>query len=555
MNIDFEAIIMCAALTCMIPGYSKSEPADLIIRGGRVYTMNPREPLVEAVAMLGNRIVYAGSAQGAESFRAASTSVLDASGLTILPGLIDAHAHLLSLGRSLSELDLAGATSAAQIRQMVLERQKLAQPGVWISGRGWDQNDWPAKEFPSWRDLEGTEANPAYLRRVDGHAAWLNKTGLDLCGINATTPDPPGGRILRDSSGNPTGVLIDNAISLAEGALPKPSGEEMMAWARAAIRECHRCGLVEVGDAGVDSATLEVYRKLQENGELTLRIYAMLSDEDPAFLNLWLEKGPDTTGQHLMIRAIKIYADGALGSRGAALFEPYTDDPANRGLMIHEPDYFYQMAKRALESGFQLCTHAIGDAANRAVLDAYARALKEKPAPDRRLRIEHCQVIALADVPRFGQLDVIASMQPTHATSDMPWAEDRLGGERIKGAYAWRKLLDSGARLAFGSDFPVESPDPLWGIYAAVTRQDHDGNPAGGWHPEEKMTVEEAVRGFTIDAAYAEFAESLRGSIEVGKLADFTLLDHDIFAVSPSEILKTMVIYTIVDGKIVYNRR
>lgn len=548
---------MCAALICAPIVGRPSPPADLIIFADRIYTLNPQQPSAEAVAVTGDRITYVGTRQGAEAFRGAATHIMDfKGGGTILPGFIDAHGHLLSLGRSLSEPNLVGTTSAEQIRDIVRARarQKSTPAGQWIQGRGWDQNDWTAKEFPTWRDLAGTEANPVYLRRVDGHAAWLNKTALELCGITALTADPPGGKIHRDGTGNPTGILIDNAIDLTKAAIPPPTQDEMLKWMRAAIGKCHRVGLVGIGDAGVDSAMLEVYRELQKNGELSLRIYAMLSDEDSAFVNRWLERGPDTTDAYLTIRSIKTYADGALGSRGAALLESYADVPSNRGLMIHSPDYFHQLTRRALDRGFQVCTHAIGDAANRMALDEYEKALKDRPRENCRLRIEHCQVLAPQDLPRFGKLGVIASMQPTHATSDMSWAQDRLGSERIKGAYAWRSVLQSGGRLALGSDFPIESPNPLWGIYAAITRQDQNGRPPGGWFPEQKLTVEEAVRGFTLDAAYAEFAETSRGSIEVGKLADFTVLDRDIFNLPPQEILKTQVEYTIVGGHIVWRR-
>jgi predicted amidohydrolase YtcJ len=544
--------IMCAALTCMLPGYFAGQPADMILFADRIYTLNPSAPPAEAVAVSGERISFVGDRKEAEAYRGSDTRVLDLTGKTVLPGLIDAHGHLLSLGRSLSQLGLTGTKSAKQIQALVREKQLSVQAGQWIEGRGWDQNDWREKEFPTWRDLAGTEANPVYLRRVDGHAAWLNRTALELCGIHRETPDPSGGRILRDQDGNPTGVLIDNALDLARAVIPAPTHTDLLDWARAAIKECHRVGLVGMHDAGIDSAALEVYRELEKRGELTLRIYGMLSDEDPAFLDRWLEQGPDTTGGYLTIRSIKAYADGALGSRGAALLEPYSDEPGSRGLTIHAPGYYYRLTSRALKRGFQVCTHAIGDAANRMILDEYEKALKEYPSGDHRLRIEHCQILTPSDIPRFAQLGVIASMQPTHATSDMPWAHDRVGGERIKGAYIWRSILEAGGRLALGSDFPVESPNPLWGIYAGITRQDQSGIPPGGWFSEQRLTREEAVRGFTLDAAYAQFEEDLRGSIEVGKLADFTVLDRNIFEISPAEILKTKAIYTIVGGKVVY---
>ncbi len=548
-----QICLSCLASLCLaMPAAGETIYADLIITGGRVYTLNSSQRVAQAVAVKDRHIIYVGDAAGVAPYRGLNTTTLDLGSKVLLPGFIDAHGHLLSLGRSLAELNLAGTLSAEQIRQMVQERQKSVSAGTWICGRGWDQNDWEKKDFPTWQDLAGTEANPVYLRRVDGHAAWVNRAALDLAGINRDSADPPGGRILRDPQGHPTGVLVDNAIELVRPLIPQPTPAQRREWAKTALLECHCYGLTGVHDAGVDEQTLAIYQELQSAGELTLRIYALLDDADSTFLDAQLKKGPQVLEEHLVVRAVKLYADGALGSRGAALLEPYSDDPGNCGLLVNSPDYLYRRAKQALESGFQVCTHAIGDAGNRAALDAYERALRDKLLKDHRLRIEHGQVIAPEDFARFAGLGIIASMQPTHATSDIPWAEERLGAERIRGAYAWRNLLDQGCRLALGSDFPIESPNPLWGIYAAVTRQDQQGNPAGGWHPEERLTVEEAVKGFTIDAAYAEFAENTKGTIEVGKLADFAVLDRDIFDIPARGILQTKVAYTIVGGKIVY---
>lgn len=544
-----------ASISFYMSGCSQQSPADLIISGGRIYTMNPAETQVEAVAVRGDRIVYAGTAEGANKFRGDETTLLDLKGKTVLPGLIDAHAHLLSLGRSLVELDLVGTTSPQQIRDMVLKKAAETPQGGWISGRGWDQNDWEIKKFPTWRDLDGTESHPVYLRRIDGHAAWVNQAALKLCGIDRNTPDPKGGKIIRDQDGEPTGVFIDDAADLIALKMPLPPRDEQIRRLKSAIQKCHSVGLVGVHDAAIDSTKLDVFEELHRRGELTLRVNAMLYDSSAArsWLKSWFERGHLETDDHYFkIRSVKLFADGALGSRGAALLEPYSDDPSNRGLLLKSTDELYQVTKPALEAGFQVCTHALGDLGVRTVLDAYERALKGASPGDYRLRIEHCEVISPADQPRFAALGVIPSMQPTHATSDMPWIEDRLGPERVKGVCVWRELLDSGCRIPCGSDFPVESPDPLWGIYAAVTRQDHEGRPEGGWYPRQKMTVEEAVRGFTIDAAYAEFAEDLKGSIEVGKLADFTILDRDIFEIPAREILDTQVRYTIVGGNIVY---
>ncbi len=530
-------------------------PADLIIRGGRIYTMDPGNPKVEAVAIRGERIVYAGMESGVARFKDSKTRIIDLDGNVAYPGLVDAHAHLMGLGRLLSELNFVGTTSAEEIRRMVLEKQTEVPEGKWVSGRGWDQNDWTVKRFPSWRDLSGTEANPVCLRRVDGHAIWVNRTALDICGVTSETADPIGGRIVRDDeNGEPTGVFVDEARELIWDHMPKSTREEKRAWAIAAMRECNSYGLVGIHDASTDSVDLEIYKSLHEAGKLSLRIYTMLSADSIDFVKRRMAAGRGKiAGGYVTVRALKLFADGALGSRGAALLEPYSDDTGNTGLLVNTPEYLYEMTKLALDHGFQVCTHAIGDAANRIVLNAYEKALDEHRLEDHRFRIEHAQVVSLDDIPRFAELCVIPSMQPTHATSDMYWAEDRVGPERIRGAYAWRKFMGLGCQIPCGSDFPVESANPLWGVYAAVTRQDHEGWPEGGWYPDECMTIEEALKGFTIHAAFAAFAEKETGSIEVGKLADITILDRDLQSIPHREILNTRAVYTIVGGKVVYS--
>ncbi|MBU0517419.1 amidohydrolase [bacterium] len=529
--------------------------ADLVIRGGFIHTLNPQQPTAAAVAIKEAKIIFVGDRNDVGKYIGKSTQVLDIEGLTALPGLTDAHAHLNSLGRSLAQLNLLGTTSPEMIRTLLLEQIKSAKSGAWIAGRGWDQNDWPDQQFPHWKDLAGTESHPVFLRRVDGHAAWVNKTVLKLCGIDAHTVAPQGGKIIHDAEGKPTGVLIDNAIDLVVRKMSKVTYETRIAWMQKAIEKCHSVGLVGVHDAGVDPLKWEIYQQLQLDDNLNFRVYAMLEDttEERLWMKQWFSQGPfSTQGEMLTLRSLKLYADGALGSRGAALLKPYGDDPENSGLMIHPDEFYFQIAEEALHAGFQVCTHAIGDRGNRVILDQYEKALTKNPKEDHRFRIEHAQIVSLDDILRFAELGVIPSMQPTHATSDMPWAENRLGSERIKGAYAWRKFLDAGSIIPCGSDFPVENPNPFWGIYAAVTRQDHSRQPASGWYPEECMTVAEAVRGFTLDAAYAGFAEKTRGSIEVGKLADFTIIDRDIYVIPAREIKDTQVRYTIVGGRIVY---
>ena len=526
-----------------------------IIRNGYFYTLDDDNPTATVVVIQGDRIVYAGDDEGAESYTAKNTEVIDLKGAVALPGLIDAHAHMMSLGKFLNELSLKGVDSPWEVRRLVQEKAVNAPEGEWITGRGWDQNLWESKEFPTYEELGGVEANPVYLSRVGGHAVWVNKTALDLCGITRETDDPNGGRIVRFDSGEPTGILIDNAINLVRDKIPKASREVKKRWLLRAVRECAKWGLTGVGDAWVTKETLELYREIIAEDSMTMRVYCLLSDE-AELLDEFYKSGPvvEYGGGLLTMRAVKLFADGALGSRGALLFEPYSDDESTCGIMVTGEEEIYRRAVEALKAGLQVSTHAIGDRANHITLNAYQRALAEIPGEDRRLRIEHDQVLIPKDIGRYRELRVIASMQPTHATSDMPWAEDRLGSERIKGAYAWRSLLDAGARLAFGSDFPVEQVNPFLGIYSAVTRQDLEGKPEGGWYPEQKLTVEEAVRGFTVWAAYAQFQEDEIGMIRAGMYADFTVIDRDIFQVSPREIAEAEVLMTIVGGEIVYQR-
>lgn len=547
------SMLVAAALAC---NRSPSEPADLILTHGIVHTFADKAgagPLATAIAVTGDRIVYVGDDTGVAKFRGEKTRTVDLAGKTVLPGLVDAHGHLANLGRSLEEVQLVGSTSRADVAARVREAQARIPAGEWIHGRGWDQNDWDRAAFPTWRDLTGTEANPVYLDRVDGHAVWLNRTALDACGITRATPDPRGGRIERDANGEPTGVLVDEAEKLLDGHVPVPDQADLDRQLARAIAECNRFGLTGVHDAGTDPDVLASLRRIGERGALTMNIYCMLDSDVPAFVRAFFASGPSTEFEgRLVVRAVKLRADGALGSRGAALLRPYSDDPNNEGLLVDPPDSLLAWTRDALRAGFQVATHAIGDRGNRETLDAYQRALAEVPSPGARLRIEHVQVVDLADLSRFASMGVIASMQPTHATSDMPWAETRVGKERLAGAYAWRTLLDSGATLVFGSDFPVEAVDPLWGIYSAVTRADHEGNPIGGWMLEQSLTVDEAVRAFTLGAAFAAFDERDAGTIDVGKRADFSVFDNDITAISPYEILRTRCAMTIVRGAVVY---
>ena len=479
--------------------------------------------------------------------------VVDAGNATILPGLVDAHAHLYGLGLSLETVNLMETTSFDEVLERVRARAATAKPGEWIMGRGWDQNDWPVKEFPSAAAVDAVVADrPVWLRRVDGHAAIANTAAMRAAGITRDTVDPEGGRIIRDANGNPTGVFVDAAMDLIERVEPPVTFDQRKRRVAAAAQRIAQDGLTGIHDAGADNDTIRAVRELVDEGRFPIRVYTMLGD-DAALLREWFGRGPlNDHGGRLTVRSVKLYADGALGSRGAALLAPYSDDPGNSGLMIATPEHIADVSRRAKTAGFQVNTHAIGDRGVRNVLDAYERA---GVIPSDRFRIEHLQVIALEDIPRLAKGGVIASMQPTHATSDMYWAEARLGPQRVRGAYAWRSVLNSGGRLALGSDFPVEEVNPWHGIYAAVTRQDQKAYPAGGWYMSEALTLAEAIRGFTSDAAFAAFQEGSRGTIEPGKLADFTIVAGNVFAAAPADLYKTRVTHTVVGGKVVYEAK
>jgi predicted amidohydrolase YtcJ len=532
-----------------------AEPADLVLQHAHVVTLSKTLASGSAVAISGERIVYVGDGAGITAFIGKNTRVIDATGCTVTPGLVDAHGHLNNLGKLLRDVNLIGTTSIADVVTHVRDYQAHVKPGAWIHGRGWDQNDWTKMSFPTWRDLAATEANPVYLDRVDGHALWVNHRALDLCGITRDTPDPRGGRIERDKNGDPTGVFVDEATKLVESRVPAPSPAELDARLASAIADCNQFGLTGVHDAGTTRDVFQSLARLGAAGKLTLNIYSMIDSQDDAFAREMLARGPfEEFGGRLAVHAFKLRADGAMGSRGALLLEPYSDDPKNRGLNVQLPDTLLAWTRAALRHGFQVGTHAIGDGANRIVLDIYEQAMRETGKKNLRLRVEHAQILSLQDIPRFVALGVIASMQPTHATSDMPWIETRVGAARLHGAYAWRSLLDSGAVLAFGSDFPVESDNPLLGLYAAVTREDAKGNPPGGWFRDQTLTLDQALRAFTIGAAYARFDEKDAGTIEAGMRADLTVFDRDITNEPPRTLLGTHAKYTIVRGTVVYER-
>lgn len=519
-----------------------AQTADLAVTNARIYTVNPKQPRASAIAVRAGKIIAVGG--DVTRYIGPSTKTIDAKGATLIPGFIDSHGHVRALGDMLAEIDLRGIRSPRQVAQKVREAVNQHKPGEWIRGRAWDQNLWPGRQFPDITEISAAAPdNPVLLDRVDGHAIWVNRKALDIADINSKTPDPPGGKILRDAKGAPTGVFLDRAKDLINRRVPAATPGQVEQSLFRATQNLVELGITTVHDAGVQYADIDAYRVLIRERRLPIHIYAMI------LYPLELPAKPEIADD-LTIRALKIVADGALGSRGAALIEPYSDDPGNRGLLIVDRDAIRTAAAQALARGFQVNTHAIGDRANRTVLEAYADVLKGPN--DKRFRIEHAQIVAPEDFSKFKQYSLIASMQPTHATSDMLWSADRVGPERIKGGYAWQTLMHLGVHVPSGSDFPVEDPNPLLGFYAAITRQKPDGTPPGGWFPDQRMSRAEALRSWTIEGAYAAFEEERKGSLEPGKLADFVILSGDIMTMPAGQIPQVRVVTTVAGGKIVY---
>lgn len=474
---------------------------------------------------------------------------IDGEGKTLLSGLVDAHGHILSYGLSLLRVDLTGTTSEQEAVERIRAFRDANGNLEWIQGRGWNQVLWDSNEFPSAQSLDEFFGDtPVWLSRVDGHAGWANSAAMELAGVNAATADPAGGQIIRDPEGRPTGTFVDNAMDLVTANIPQLSVQEQAFALRRAMTELAAQGLTSVHDAGVSSTTVEAYKLLLEDGPLPIRVNAMLGAGDPRLPELLAAGHYESEDGTFTINSIKISADGALGSRGASLIEDYSDMPGHRGLLLVEPARLHEIMEMAMQANFQVNVHAIGDNANKLVLDNFSVLIPATGTRDLRHRIEHAQILRYEDILRFAELGVIPSMQATHATSDKNMAQDRLGEIRIQGAYAWRKLIDAGAIIANGSDFPVEYPNPFFGLHAAITRQDHDNQPPGGWFPEERMTVAEAFASFTLDAAYAGHQENTIGSLEPGKAADFILVDQDIFSDAPTEIWKATVSGTWVNG-------
>jgi predicted amidohydrolase YtcJ len=547
----FSCIVALAIAPLACRAEHPGDGVDLILTNGRIVTLDRGHPEAQAVAIRGDRIAAVGDDATISRLAGPATRRIDLKGGAVFPGFVDAHGHVASLGERLASLDLRGIGSVAEVAARVRQRAGESLPaGAWITGGGWDQNLWPGEQFPDHRPLtEASPDRPVLLRRVDGHASWANRSALLAAGINRATPDPEGGRIVRDARGEPTGVLVDNAMLLAEKAQPKPDREQLKAWIRLALDRCASAGLTEVHDAGVPREQVDAYREMAEEGPLPLRVYLMWdgTTSDPIEPLVAQEPFVGYRGR-LTLRAVKLMVDGAMGSRGAVFFEDYTDAPGTKGLFVTAPEEIERRTILALRRGYQVCTHAIGDRGIHEVLQAYERALAAVPVRDPRLRIEHLQAVAREDVPTLKRLGIIASMQPSHATSDMYWAEERIGVQRGRGLYAWRWVLDLGIPVAAGSDFPVDPEQPLVGLHSAVTRQDLKNWPEGGWHPDQKMTLEEAIAAYTAGAAYAAFEEHDKGRIAPGLWADLTILGEDLRAVPPERIPSVEVRATIVGG-------
>lgn len=525
---------------------SGKEPVDLIVHNATIYTVDDGFSIAQAFAIRNNRFVAVGSSSSILSSYQ-SEQVVDLEGKSIFPGFIDAHAHFYRYGMGLQVADLLGAESEEELIQRVKDHHDRNPDVAWILGKGWDQNLWEGKEFPTKYALDSLFPDtPVLLTRIDGHAALVNQKALNLGGITASTTMTGGKVILED--GKPTGVLIDNAIKLVSAKVPDASEEESRNALLGAQENCFAVGLTTVVDAGLERGIIELIQKMQEENSLKMRMYAMVNPSEENMTH-YFATGPYQDDK-LTVKSFKIYGDGALGSRGAALLRPYHDHSDNYGFLLKDPEEFDKLAKLMYENDFQMNTHCIGDSANRTLLDIYAKYLKGKN--DLRWRIEHAQIVSKEDMPKFAQYSIIPSVQPTHATSDMYWAAQRLGPFRIKTAYAYKDLLDQNDMLALGSDFPVEHINPLYGFHSAVARKDANNWPENGFQPENRITRVEALKGMTIWAAYANFEEKLKGSIEPGKLADFVVLENDIMTVDRKDIRNIKVKSTYIGGEKVY---
>jgi predicted amidohydrolase YtcJ len=550
-------VLTCSALVLL--GVFATAHADTIIDNANGYTLDARGQLVRFSSMAFDdkgRVIAVGSARRTAA-KAPKARHVDMHGKTVLPGLIDAHGHVFGLGEMLTLLDLSATTSLADALKATADYHRANPKNAWLVGRGWNQEVWKLGRFPTALELDAiVPERPVWLERVDGHAGWANSRALQLAGITKDTPDPAGGKIERLADGSPSGVLVDGAMDLLTRAIPRQTESESRIVLDRALARMAEMGLTSVHDAGIGVVNDYLFRDYADHGKLTTRIYAMIGGTGDDFDRL-AKHGPLRSYGNDMyaLSAVKLYADGALGSRGAALIAPYSDEPKSHGLLFRKDADIHTMMEKAMKKGYQVNVHAIGDAGNRQVLDGYQKLVPATGTAALRHRMEHAQVVSLDDIKRFATLGIVPSMQPTHATSDMNMAESRVGPERIKGAYAWRTFLKQGSRIACGSDFPVESPNPFFGLHAAVTRQDAAGQPAAGWYAKEALTLKEAFRCFTLDAAYAARQEKNLGSLEAGKWADFIVVDRDLFAMPAKDIHAVKVLQTWVAGRPVFEAK
>ena len=557
-SIPARGAVVLVALSTVAAGPPLPK-ADLVLKNANVHTLDIARPRAQAVAIQGRDIVAVGSNEDVEARIGPKTRVFDLDGRTVVPGFADSHAHLLGVGYQRLDVDLVGAATFAEVVERVVRAREGRKPGEWIRGGGWHEAKWtspPAttvRGFPTHEALSTvTPDHPVVLSRADGHAVLLNAKAMALAGITKDTASPPGGEVIKDGAGHPTGVLVDRAEELAR--VPERSASEDRRALDLAMDECAEKGVTSFTDAGASLEAIALYKDYAAQGKLRTRLYVMAGGL--AAMKALARPETGLGGGMLTIRAVKLVADGAMGSRGAALLEPYADDPGNSGLVVTTPEEVLEASRYGLRHGFQVATHAIGDRANRFVLDAYAKAFAETPlVKDPRFRIEHAQILDEKDIPRLGRMGVIASMQGIHCSSDRPWAPTRIGMPRVvEGLYVWRKLLESGARIVNGTDAPVEDLSPIASFYSSVARKDASGQPPGGFEPDERMTRDEALRSYTSEAAWAAFEGDVRGRVRPGLRADLVALSQDILTVPEDEIPKTRVALTVVNGEIRHER-
>lgn len=558
----FIASILVAVLPGLAPAYAQRDTADIVFKNGNVYTANDRQPRAEAIAVKGSKIIFVGSNKDVQAYQGKRTRVIDLGGGTVVPGLTDSHYHLSGVGAREMNLNLEGTTSLEDFLGKVKARVDRARAGQWVTGRGWIETFWSPPAFPTRWDLDRIAPNnPVYLTRADGHGAVANSAALKIAGVDKSTVNPFGGEIMKDKkSGEPNGMLLDKAQALVTAHIPAPTESDNEQAILLGAKRSVELGWTQIQNAGSSYQEIARFKKLYDAGQIKLRVYNAVYGPTANSKQL-IESGPllGLYDNRFTVRSIKVVMDGALGSKGAALLEPYSDHDTSGFLTSKEEDVF-PMLVAALRNGIQVESHAIGDRANRIILDLYERAFKEVPAGERKVReprwrVEHAQILHPDDIARFAKLGVIASMQPSHAIGDLHFAPSRVGIKRLEGAYAWQSLLKSGAIIAGGSDAPVERGEPMIEFYAAVSRKDQKGFTGEGWHPEQAVTREQALKMFTIWAAYAAFEENLRGSIEAGKLADLTVLSADIMKIPQAEILKTRAVMTVINGEVAFERK